>query len=241
MSRSPYVIAAAILAAAVAWTIHLANGPDPFAANSGLAIASGLVAFSVIDAAGLLLARGRWARYLGRTILIAQGALFIATATTAAGLVAVSISAAAAFGLEGPWLDGWIRTRPSAEGPGPRSLAVVFGALAFLPAVGVASPTGLEPWHVLLAGLGVILTWAYARAMVWSVWVIRLGLPVAAIPAVAAGPLAGAVLLGALTVFVTGSAWTRDAMRAANPLFDRLPGPRHHAPRQAQDRDVVDG
>ncbi len=116
MNRAPILVAATVPVASIAWTIHLATAPDPFAVDAGLTVAVGLVIFSVVDAAGIVLSRGRWARWLGHTIVAAEGALFVITDGAATSYIAVALSAAAVVGLTGPWLDGWIRQRPSAEG-----------------------------------------------------------------------------------------------------------------------------
>jgi hypothetical protein len=215
-----------VVAAAIAWTLHLGAAPDPFAAASGLMLAAGLVVFSLVDATGLLLSRGRWSRRLGLALAAAGGGIFVGTDGSLVGGVAVLLSGAALLGLTGPWLDGWIRQRPAAEGPGPWPLGVVFGSLALLPAVGIAAPARLTAWHLLLGLSGIALAWGYGRAQLWGLWAIRLGLPLLALPAVLAGPLAGGLLLVALVAGIVVASWTRHARLAVVPLLDRLPGPR---------------
>lgn len=226
MSRAPQIIAAGVVAASLAWTVHLGTAPDPFAADAGLTVAVGIVVLSVIDAAGILLSRGRWSRWLGYALLAAEGALFLITELSPTSVVAVALTGSSLVGLSGPWLDGWLRRRPAAEGPGPRPLGVVFGLLAVLPVIGLASPSGLTTWHGVLGGAAVLLVWSYARAQLWALWAIRLVLPFIAAPAVLQSPWGGGALLAALVVVVTALAWTREALLAVNPLMDRLPGPR---------------
>ena len=226
MSRAPFVIAGSVVAASIGWTIHLASEPDPFAADAALTVALGLVVISVIDAAGLLLSRGRWSRWLGYAIAGGEGTLFVLTEGTATGVVAIAVTGVALVGLAGPWLDGWIRARQAAEGPGPRPLTVVFGLLALLPAVGVASPSGLSAWHGVLGGAAVLLVWSYSRALLWALWAVRLGLPFISIPAIVSSPWGGAVLLAAITFVTSAAAWARESLLAVNPLIDRLLGPR---------------
>ena len=226
MSRAPMLVAATVPVASIAWTIHLAAAPDPFAADAGLTVAVGLLIFSVVDAAGIVLSRGRWARWLGQAIVAAGGVLFVVTDGAAASYVAVALSAVALVGLTGPWLDGWIRQRPSVEGPGPRPMGVVFGALALVPLAGVASPAGLEVWHGVVGATGVVLAWGYARAMAWALWALRLALPLVAIPGIVIGPWGGAVLLAAAIAVVTTLAWSHESLLAVQPLLDRRPPPR---------------
>ncbi len=226
MSRAPQAIAAGMVAASIAWTIHLGAAPDPFAADAGLTVALGFVLFSVIDAAGILLSRGRWSRWLGYVLLGGEAGLFVATDVTAAGVVGIAVTGVTLIGLAGPWLDGWIRKRPAAEGPGPRPLGVVFGLLALVPAVGIAAPSGLSAWHGVLGAAGVLLAWSYGRAQLWALWATRLTLPLIAIPAAIQSPWGGAAALMALVATITAFAWTREALLAVNPLMHRLPGPR---------------
>jgi len=226
MSRAPFVIAGLVVASSLAWTVHLAGAPHPFSIGSGLVLALGMVMFAVIDAAGLLLSRGRWARRLALLLAAGGGLVFVASDWRVSSGIALGLTAASAVGTRGPWLDGWIRRRPSAEGPGPRPMGVVFGSLGLLPLAGAVTPGTLEVWHGVLGATGVLLAWGYARAHTWGLWAIRLGLPAVAVPAMVTGPWAGAVAMGAAVGVVVALAWTRHARLAVQPLLDRLPGPR---------------
>lgn len=55
MSRMPFVIAATVMATGLAWTVHLIVAPDPWPADSALAIAIGALVLSIVAMAGLLL------------------------------------------------------------------------------------------------------------------------------------------------------------------------------------------
>jgi hypothetical protein len=228
MSRAPYVIVAGIVAASIAWTIHLGGEPDPLAIDSALSIAVGLVVFSVIDAAGLLLSRGRWARRLGFVLTASGAALFVLTELTVMSLAALALSGLSLLGLAGPWLDGWIRKRPAAGGPGVKPLGVVFGLLALIPLAGAVTPSGMTPWHGLIGGAGVLLAWSYSKAQVWALWAVRLALGVVALPAIVNSPPAGALLLAAAVTTTVAFAWFRESLIAVAPLLERLPGPRVH-------------
>ncbi len=217
-------------AAAIAWTLHLAAAPEPFAVDAALSVALGILIFSVIAVAGILLSRGRWSRWLARAVVTAEALVFVATDPTVAGYTAAGITAAALVAIEGPWLDGWVRKRPSAEGPGPTPIGVVLGGLALTPIVGVASPAGLAVWHGILGAAGVLLAWSYARAMPWSLWAIRVALVPLAVPAIVLSPPAGAVLLSAAVITITALAWAKESFLAVHPMFDRLPGPRSATP-----------
>jgi hypothetical protein len=236
MSRAPYVITALFTICGATWAIQLGVAPAPFAPGAGAVLALGLVIFVVIAAAGLLLSRGRWAPPLAAIVTVAAMGLAVViedlTAWAVIGLVAGALTLA---GLAGPWLKGWIRERPSAQGPGPKAMGVVFGALTLVPAVALASPSGLEPAHGILGGAGLLLAWGYARARLWALWGIRLVLPVLALPALYVSPWPGKVLLAVVVGITVGLSWTREAFFAVAPLMSRLPGPRVAVPRPDKD------
>lgn len=227
MQRAPYLIAAALFLGCVAVAAHLAGGTGPFSQGSGVVLGIGFLIFGTIDVAGLLLSRGRWSRRMA----LAIGFAVVATAAltspwSIASLAAMSLGALAILGTTGRWLDGWIRQRPSADGPGPRVMALVLGLIGLVPAVALAQPDDITTWHGLLAGAGIFFGWAYSRAEVWALWAVRLGLPLLAVPALLRTPIAGAIFLGAGILVLTALAWTKEARLAVQPLMDNLPGPR---------------
>lgn len=233
MVRAPHVIAAALFVAAGATAVHLTPGAGPFDQGSGFVLGVGFLIFGAITLAGLLLSRGRWARRLAIALAVACLATAALTSPwTIAAIVAVAAAALAVFGLTGRWLDGWIRQRPSAEGPGPRVMALVLGLIGLVPLVALATPTDISSWHGVLGAAGIFLAWSYARAHVWALWTIRLGLPVIAIPAVVRSPVAGMVAIAAAVAALTVLAWSKSALLAVQPLMDRLPGPRVLGERQ---------
>jgi hypothetical protein len=212
--------------AGAASAIHLGVTPGPFAPSSATVVVLGLVVFTVIVTVGLLLVRGRWARRLGVALVVAELALVAATGFDVWGAVAVTAAVVGLVGLLGRWLDGWVRPRPSATGPDAKAVLLLLGLLAYVPAVGIAAPAGLETAHGVLGCAAVLLAWAYSKALVWSLWALRLVLAPIAAAAVLASPLPGAVLLTTLTVGVVWLAWTREALLSVQPLDDRLPSPR---------------
>lgn len=224
--RVPISVAASLAASGLAFAAHLALAPEPFAASSGLVVAVGIVIFTVIAVIGLLINRGKWSRVLSIVLVAGILGLGAVTEPTVWALLGVGTALGALFGLTGRWLSGWIRPRPSATGPGPRVVMLVLGLLALVPAVGVAAPAGLAAGHGVLGAGGVLLAWSYSKAQPWALWALRLGLPIAAVPAVLAGPPGGSVLLGLMAAALTALAWTEDARLAVTPIFDRPPGPR---------------
>ena len=227
MQRSPYLIAAALFVASLAVAVHLGSGTDAFSQGSGVVLGLGFLIFATIGVAGLLLSRGRWARRLA----LALGLAVVTTAALTspwswASIAAVVAGALAIGGTTGRWLDGWIRQRPTPDGPGPRIMALVLGLIGLVPAVALAEPDDITTWHGILAGAGIFFGWAYSRAEIWALWAIRIALPLLAIPALLRSPPAGAFFLGAGVIALTALAWMREARLAVQPLMDQLPGPR---------------
>ncbi|MCP3995122.1 MAG: hypothetical protein GY722_08665, partial [bacterium] len=163
MSRMPFVIASTVMAAGLAWTIHLVVSPDPWAEDSALAIAIGALVYSIAAMAALLLSRGRWTRYFA-AILLGLELLIVLVADIEGWLItAVVLSAIALAGLGSPWFKGWLRERPAAGAPGYKPMALVIASFGFVPLVGLASPSGLEPSHGVLGAVGILLAWGYMK------------------------------------------------------------------------------
>jgi hypothetical protein len=223
---TPLVAAALLSVAGCSLAIHLAVAPDPFASSSAAVIAIGAVMFAIIAVVGLVLVRGRWARWMSVALALAIAGITAVGEFDVWSWIALFTALAGLGVLLGRWLDGWIRARPSATGPDPKVVVLLLGLLAIVPAVGLAAPGGLQTAHGVLGAGAVLLAWAYGKAQVWSLWAIRLVLPVLGIAAAIASPPAGAALLLVLVGGVVGLAWTPEALLAAQPLMDDAPGPR---------------
>lgn len=222
----PFVAIASFFVSVGFWTLRLGLDPEPLARSSGLVIAGGITGYGLIAVVGLLLVRGRWAKFLALSV---TGSTFVVAgildfdAALGAGLV---LSGAAIVALTGPWLVGWVRMLPSATGPPPRAVIVALLPLALVPGVGAACPSGLDPAHWVMATAGVATSWAYARGVSWGVWAVRGGLLAAAIPAIVAAPPGGKLVLGSLVMTVTALGWNREVRLASHPIMERLPRPR---------------
>jgi len=238
MQRAPFVISAAVVAGALALTVHLALEPEPFAADSATVLAVGILLFAVITTVGLLLSRGQWALRLGITLVAAQIALGLALDLGAWAFASLGLNAAALAGMTGPWLRGWLRRRPAATGPGTRPILLLLGALALVPGVAVASPEGLAWQHGLLAVTGLLGAYAYSRASALGLWLLRIALVPLAVAAAAASPAVGAAYLLAHVGATTVLAWSRESVRAITPLLDHVYGPRTARPLDPRAKDA---
>ena len=231
MRSVAYLTAGGLIAAALAWFIELGTGTEHLADDSAIVLGLGLVALALIAGFGLVFTGGRWARRLG--VVVAAAAIGLG-AVTGPGLwatVGVVLAAAALLGLLGPWLKGWVRERPAADGPGAKPTVMVLCCVALIPAVGLASPAGLDIYHGVLAGTGGVLAWLYVRGQVWALWGLRIALVPIAVPAVASSPPAGSAVLAVLVAIITWLAWSKEARLAVAPLVERPPAPRMLSPK----------
>jgi hypothetical protein len=227
---APYIVSTLFAASSLLTTTLLAIDPEPFSPGSAVLIALGLLAYTVIALVGILLVRAPWARWVALATTIA--ALVIAAVVgfdSALAVASAVVSLTAVAGISGPWLTLWLRRRPG-TGPEPRAVALPLLAVGAAPVVGFASWSGLAITAVVVAVLGPLGGWAYARALRWGLWVLRLGYPVAAVVAATQLNLAGATLLILHATLVAVLAWSPEASRAQRPISARLPAPRPRRP-----------
>lgn len=238
VKRAPFLVSAAVVLGAVSLTVQLAVASTPFAAASAALLASGLLLFSVVTAAGLLLSRGRWALRLAVAVIAVHLGLVVVIELTAWTMVSMAANLLALVGLTGPWLRGWLRQRPAAGGPPDRAVLLLLGSLALLPGTAVASPEELGWQHGALAAAAVVSSWGYSRAAAWGLWALRVAVLPLAVLAAPASPIGGAVYLLFHAAAVTGLAWTPEAARAVRPLLDRVYGPRSARPLESRPEDA---
>ena len=174
MQRAPFVISAALTAAALTLVVHISVAPEPFSADSAVVLAAGLLMFVVITLVGLLLSRGRWARRLGFLVVAAELAIASSIDLGPWSIVSIALNGATLFGLSGPWLTGWIRGRPAAGGPSGKAVVLLLGTLALIPGLALFSPGGLdgEQWALLV--VAAVGGWGYSRASGLALWLLRL-------------------------------------------------------------------
>ncbi|NND02893.1 MAG: hypothetical protein HKN91_08900 [Acidimicrobiia bacterium] len=232
MTLAPRLIAFSLVVGASLWSLAIATRADePFSTDAAVLVAIGLLAFAVIAAVGLLLPRGRWARNLARALLIGEVLLAAAVPLDGWAIPALVLTGLGVIGIQGKWLDGWLRRLPAADGPGLKAMLYALGALAMVPAVGLAAPGGVEIRQGLLGALGVIIAWGYSKAQLWALWAGRLLLPVVTVVAALASEPLGAVTLVIVGSAMTYLAWTEAARLAISPLMEKLPGPRRMDPK----------
>lgn len=219
MPRSPFWISAALTASAVAWSSRLALDPEPLGAVPGAVLGADLALLAVVAVAGLLVARGRWARYLAISLSVVWLGLGAWMPLDPLGAAATVVAGAALAGTAGPWLTrGWLRHRPSADGPPVAAVAMMLGLLALPGVVALAGHDGLGGLEWALAGLAVPGCWAVGRGVTAGLWAVRLALPLlAAAAGVAAGFPNGLATVGA-GLAVAAVSWRRDVGVSVSPI-----------------------
>lgn len=224
---SPYIISGVLGASSLLSSAVLLLDPEPLAPGAAVLIAVGLVAYTVIAVAGMLLVRAPWARWLGLGATISA---IVVTAVTgfdsAWSIAAILVTLAAVAGLSGPWLTVWLRQRPG-MGPEPKAVALPLVALGAAPIAGVAAWSGLSPPVIFAAVLGPAAAWGYSSAWTWGLWALRIAYPIAAAAAATQLDWRGAALIVGHGVVVAFLAWSPEASRAQRPIGAALPAPRY--------------
>ncbi len=216
MPAAPLVVTALVVSTTVLGTIGVAFG-DAFGPGPAVVVVAGMIGLTLVAASGTLLARGRWAAPADAAIALTWIGVSVASPIDGLAVAALVVSAAALAGATGPWLRGWLRRRPRADGPPPVAVVLLLALVATPPAVAFASPHRLPVAAVVLAAWSPLLALALARIAPGALAgsrVIHPALTIAA--AVAVGLPAGAVV-AAPGALVTVLAWRRDLARAIAP------------------------
>jgi hypothetical protein len=233
VARAPYAVSAIFTVTAVGWSARLAVDPEPFGAAPGALLAVDLAVLAVVTVAGLLLARGRWARIAA----IGESAAWLVLAAVMpldhAGLALLVAAGASLCATAGPWLTrDWLRRRPSADGPPPGAVAAMLGLLAVPGIAAAAAGTDLRPLDWALSGFAVAAAWGLGRGTAAALWALRLGLaPLAAATGLTAALPRGLAVI-AVGIGVTAAGWRREVTLAIRPLaaVRRVPIPPELAP-----------
>ncbi len=207
-----------LVGAVLGWVAQLLTGPVPWPTESAALLAAGLVLLHGILAVATLLAPGRWVSASATLVGLAELGLALTIPLSVTWWVAVALTAGAVTSM---WRRSLVMlhaavTRPDRVPPVATALAV--GLMALPAVVGAAGVEGVTAGGWVLAGAGVLLGWAYMRALVSALWVIRIALPVLGVWAGLGMPPAAGVAIAAVSVALTALAWTKPALAAANPL-----------------------
>ena len=214
MQRSPLVIAVTVVLAAVAWSLVLAFGSGPLADAPAALLAADQAIIGTVIGVGMVLSRGRWTRRAALVLLGGQAVLGVFFKADGWWIGAVLMTAAGIAAVTGPWLGGWLRKLPRADGPPPRAVVMNLALLGLPALVAVTAPQYVPPAGWLLSGFALAIAWGYSRAWLPAIWVIRLALPVLGIGAAAFLTWPAALVLGSGVAALTALAWSPDVRRA---------------------------
>jgi len=214
---APLIVAMVVATASVAGIVTLALAPNPFADSSATLFAGGMVLATLVAVAGVLLARGRWARHLGTLLGLTWIAIGVVIEASA-GFALIALGACALAATAGPWLGRWLRRLARADGAPPAAVIALL-ALTLTPAASaVVSPTGVDGATWGFAAWSVALALALARIVPGSLSAARLVHPIlAAATALAVGFPAG-IAPAASGAIVAALCWRRDVSLAVAPI-----------------------
>ena len=221
VNRQPLFAPAALLAAAVAWTLTLGFGEPSIGTTAAAVAAIDLLIVTVVVIVGLVVAKARWARRYAFAPLALMAGMALTMAVSNNWIIALTLSGLAVVAVTGPSLDEMLPP-PAADAPPVKAAALPL-VLLVLPAV-VAFAAGLEmPWFAWILILGAPLTaWAYGKALVSGLWSARILIPVATLGVLVTLDRWSILLLVAVVGLTTWLAWSDEAALAVT-------GPEHAA------------
>jgi hypothetical protein len=214
MQRSPVVITASVVLASLAWALNLVFGSGPLDNSAAALLAADQLVVGTVIGVGIALARGRWTRRAALLLLGGQALLGIALDANGWWIAAVLATAIGIAAVAGPWLGGWLRKLPRADGPPPRAVIMNLGLIALPSLVAVTGFDGVPLAGWLLSGLALAAAWAYSQAWLPALWAVRVALPVLGVAAAAALPWWGALVLGLAVTALTALAWSPEVRQA---------------------------
>jgi hypothetical protein len=238
MPAAPLVVTALLVSSTVLGTLGVAFG-DWLAPGPAVVAVVGMVILTLVAASGTLLARGRWAGPTDAAIAATWMGAAVAAPMNGLGWATLGVAGAALAAVTGPWLRGWLRHRPRADGPPPVAVLLLLALLATPPAIAFASAGGLPIAALVLCAWSPLLALSLARiapGALAGVRVIHPALSVAA--AVSLGLPAGAVAVG-LGTAVTVLGWRRDLALAIAPAVP-IRGEAYAIPPELAPREVLE-
>lgn len=184
--------------------------------------AFGLVVLAAVTAAGLTVARARWAQRLGWLVATAAGAL-VSSSRPLDGWwwAGITLAAAAIVALAAPPVPAWLASIERRV-PIPSAAIVLMLSLLAVPlVVALAHPSDLPAIALIAAVGGLLLAWTYSQALIWALWAIRFGTPLFVVAWAWEAPWWGWSAVGVVGAVILAAAWQPGALLAAQPLEPR--------------------
>jgi hypothetical protein len=237
MPPGPVIASVAVLAASIAWSVRLIGDPAPFSSGPAAMVAVVAIGMSLIAAAGLLLARGRWALWLVGAIVVTQLALAATVDLSTTGIVIAAAAAAVQLTAALAAARTWTRNTPNPQGAPPLAVWLLLALLGFPALVAAANADGIAVTAVVGAALVATAAVIYSRAGVPALWALRALAPAGAALAVATTPLPGSLLVATAGLGLAGVSWSPIIRSAAAPL---APSPGYKIPPELTPREILD-
>ncbi len=237
------LLAVTPLVAAVTWTVVLIVDNGPFDSTSVFLISISLLAMGATSVVGIVVAGGRWARWLGFVVVGATALLAVVRPIDAAWIVGLATTALAGASLNLAPVTSRVRKLPAAAGPPTRAVVVPLILLGTPFILGIAN-NGSTPWLILVVGLTApVVAFGYSRVLPGGLLAVRLLWPLLAI--VAAYPMGspGGFVSASLGILIAALAWDESVKTAFHPpreVGSTFPIPPELAPREILDEAGID-
>jgi hypothetical protein len=244
MQRAPLFVAATIVLASLGWALVLVFGSGALAESAAALLAADLVILGTVIAVGVALSRGRWTRRAAALLLGGEAVLGVLFEVDGWWIGAVLVTVLGIAAVAGPWLGGWLRKLPRADGPPAKAVVLNLGLVSLPALVAVTAPEAVPLGGWLLSGFALVGAWAYSQARLPALWAIRVALPLMGIVSAASLTWPGALALGAGVTVLTALAWSPDVRQAtlspAAVPADLVPIPPELAPAEVLEAAGLD-
>ena len=218
----PAFAAFGVVAAVLGAAGLLVLGRVDMAAAAARLAALGLVVATAVTVAGLVVGRSRWAQRHGWLLMaLALGVGLSSRPVDAWWAVAVGLPAVGALSLGLRPVSSWVGTIERRVPVPSESVLLMLFLLDAPMAAAFLHPSGLT-WPVVAAsGAGWLLMWAYSRAWVPALWIIRFGLPLLAVGWAWDARWWGWSSAAVVSAAALSAAWREGSLLAVQPLEPR--------------------
>ena len=207
MQKPPIFAPAALLAAAIAWTLTLAFGEPTIGTTAAAVAVVDLLVVVLVAIVGLVVARAQWARRFSLVVIGLMAAMALTMPISNYWVIALSLSGLAVVAVTGPSLNEFLHP-PISNGPPAKAVALLLlllvlpGVTAFL----AGSPLSFASWIVIV--IAPIVAWTYGQAILAGLWAARIAIPAAGLLAMWALEWWAVLLFGTVIALEAWLAWS---------------------------------
>jgi hypothetical protein len=235
MPLGPVSAAAVVVTTTIGFGWALASSPGSLETVAVAACTTSLTVLSLSSAAGMLLSRGRWARWVA-VVVPTSWTLVAGAAGHRGGWIFAGLGAAAIVSLAaGPGSRGWIRSRPAAHGPPPSSVVLLLSLVGYPIVVALSDPG--SPWSTVATAAVLVAAAIYSRGGVLGTYTMRAFVIAAVVAAVAGSPRSLGPAVAGIAIVVLS--WRPTIAQAAAPLLP-VPGSGYRIPAELTPPEILD-